>query len=293
MGPGSPSTLFFTSLTLIAFAGNSILCRLALAQHLIDAASFTSIRLFSGAAALLVILLLRDRGRIRPRIRIVTGIALVAYAAPFSFAYLSIPAGTGALILFGAVQVTMIGWDILRGHRLPWQEWCGLALALLGLVGLTLPGAVDPLGAILMAAAGIAWGYYSIYGRGTEDPVQSTAWNFALGVLLVLPFPFIVREQLRWTPEGATYAILSGAVTSGLGYALWYRALRGLTATQAGIVQLLVPVLAAVGGVLLLGETVTVRLVVAGILIFSGVGLAVVVRTKSLEDMKRRRDDGG
>jgi drug/metabolite transporter (DMT)-like permease len=171
----------------------------------------------------------------------------------------------------------MIGWDILRGHRLPWQEWSGLGLALGGLILLTLPGAVDPFGALLMATAGVAWGLYSIYGRGSADPLGSTTWNFVIGALLVIPVPVLFHEGTFLTAEGTIYAILSGAVTSGMGYALWYAALRGLTATQAGILQLLVPVIAAAAGVLLLREQITIRLLLSSVLIFAGVGLAVMV----------------
>jgi len=276
----SPSTLLFTSLALTAFAANSILCRLALADHSIDAASFTTIRLVSGAVALLLIMAFRDRGKARPHFRLLTAFALFAYAAPFSFAYISIPAGAGALILFGAVQATMIGWDLVQGYRLSMREWCGLLLALGGLVVLTWPGAVDPIGAALMSLAGVAWGLYSVYGRGTEYPLRATAGNFAVAALLTIPFEGVFLDGVTLTASGITLAVLSGAVTSGIGYALWYTALRGLTATRAGIVQLLVPVLAATGGVVFLSEVITVRLVAAAAMILPGVTLAFTGRKR-------------
>ncbi|MDH4069223.1 MAG: DMT family transporter [Ignavibacteria bacterium] len=278
------STLFFTSLALTAFAANSILCRLALADQSIDAVSFTTVRLLSGAVMLFLLVSLRDRRVTRPAFRLLTAVALFCYAAPFSLAYVSIPAGAGALILFGAVQVTMIGWDILRGYRLSWREWGGLVLALGGLVILTMPGSVDPGGAMLMAAAGVSWGIYSIYGKGTADPLKGTAGNFAVAMIFTLPLSAFSPQAANVTPAGVLYAAISGAVTSGIGYALWYRALRGLTATRAGIIQLLVPVIAAAGGVALLDESITGRMIIAAALIFAGVGMAVTGRQKAVTE---------
>lgn len=272
------STIVFTSFALTAFAANSILCRLALAGQAIDPASFTTVRLVSGAIALFLLVSLRDRRIVRPSFRLLTAIALFAYAAPFSFAYLSIPAGAGALILFGSVQVTMIGWDIVQGYRLSWREWCGLGLALGGLTALTLPGSVDPLGAALMALAGFAWGIYSVHGRGSKDPLVSTAGNFAVAAFLAIPLQGVFMGGMLVTGNGFALAVASGAVTSGIGYALWYTALRGLTATRAAIVQLLVPLLAAAGGVAFLSETITTRMVFAAALIFAGVGMVMARR---------------
>ncbi|MBX2991245.1 MAG: DMT family transporter [Bacteroidetes bacterium] len=275
-------TFILTSLTLIFFASNSILCRLALAPGLIDAASFTSIRLISGALALAIILAAREKGVPAFQLNWLSAFALFSYAVPFSFAYLRISAGVGALILFGAVQATMIGSHLFEGNRLHVRELIGLLLALAGLAGLTLPGADAPdlLGAGIMAVAGVAWGVYSLRGKGVADPLRATASNFVVSLVFVLPIAAVPVVGRVASSEGILLAIGSGALASGVGYAIWYTALRGLSASQAGIVQLLVPVLAAYGGVLFLDESVTLRLAIAGVAIFSGVTLAVVARTK-------------
>ena len=274
--PITPRTVALTFFTLIAFASNSVLCRLALAPGLIGAGTFTGVRLLSGAIVLLLLVALRGRATA------VQGswgsaVALFAYAAPFSFAYLRIPAGVGALVLFGTVQATMIGSDLLKGKRLRSTELAGLVLAVTGLTVLTLPGvsAPDPAGVGLMVIAGLAWGIYSLRGRAAIDPLKSTATNFSRSLLFAMPLGIASLGYETFTLPGVSYAIASGAMASGLGYALWYTALRGLTATQAGIVQLLVPALAAIGGILLLGESVSVRLLFAGLMILAGVALAV------------------
>ena len=274
--PVTPRTVALTFFTLIAFASNSVLCRLALAPGLIGAGTFTGVRLLSGAMMLMLLVALRGRATA------VQGswgsaVALFAYAAPFSFAYLRIPTGVGALVLFGTVQATMIGSDLLKGKRLRSTELAGLILAVSGLTVLTLPGvsAPDPAGVGLMIVAGVAWGIYSLRGRAAIDPLKSTATNFSRSLLFAMPLGIASLGYETFTLPGVSYAIASGAMASGLGYALWYTALRGLTATQAGIVQLLVPVLAAVGGILLLGESVSVRLLFAGLTILAGVALAV------------------
>ncbi|MFN0157785.1 MAG: DMT family transporter [Bacteroidota bacterium] len=267
------------TLALIAFAANSILCRLALGARLIDAGSFTLVRLLSGAVILAILVALRDRGRPGLHFRWSMAIALAAYAAPFSFAYLRIQAGTGALILFGAVQTTMITGHLLSGKHLHTNEVLGLVLATGGLLVLTLPGATAPdlIGALLMSAAGIAWGIYSLLGRSAVDPLGSTAGNFLLATLMCVPLAAIggVREAL---PTGIAYATASGMLASGVGYAVWYAVLRGLSATRAGIAQLLVPVIAALGGVVFLDETITQRLVISTVMILAGVSLAVLIR---------------
>ncbi len=271
-------TISLTSLALVAFASNSILCRLALGHHLIDAGTFTSVRLVSGAVALVALVALKGQ-----RIQALTmhwqsAVALFAYAAPFSFAYLLIPASAGALILFGAVQTTMIGWDIVQGKRLNKTELIGLVLALSGLVALTLPGAtgLDLAGVGLMTVAGFAWGVYSLLGKGVDDPLRATASNFALSIVFVIPLAALSTGEWNVSRQGLVLAIASGALTSGIGYAVWYAALRGPSSTQAAILQLLVPVLAAIGGVVILDETVSLRLVISGVMIFAGVLLAMV-----------------
>ena len=274
--PITPRTVALTFFTLLAFASNSVLCRLALAPGLIGAGTFTGVRLLSGAMVLMLLVALRGRAT---AVQGTWGsaVALFAYAAPFSFAYLRIPAGVGALVLFGTVQATMIGSDLLKGKRLRSTELAGLVLAVAGLTVLTLPGvsAPDPAGVGLMVVAGVSWGVYSLRGRAAIDPLKSTATNFSRSLLFAMPLGIASLGYETFTLTGVSYAIASGAMASGLGYALWYTALRGLTATQAGIVQLLVPALAAIGGILLLGESVSVRLLFAGLTILAGVALAV------------------
>ncbi|HEX9615554.1 MAG TPA: DMT family transporter [Bacteroidota bacterium] len=274
------STIPIAAATMLAFASNSILCRLALLPGSIDAGSFTIVRLLSGALILIAITAARKDGSWKvPHWR--AALALFCYAAPFSYAYVRIPVGVGALVLFPAVQLTMIGWDIARGKRLHLLEWSGLALAMVGLVVLTLPGvtAPDPIGAGLMATAGISWGMYSLIGRGNKNPGANTASNFLFGLLFALPLLAFSGGSVHVSDVGLTYAIVSGSLASGLGYVLWYRLLPRITATQAGILQLLVPVLAALAGVMFLGEPMTNRLVFAGAAIIGGVALAVVVPT--------------
>jgi drug/metabolite transporter (DMT)-like permease len=254
------------------------LCRLALRSGLADAATFTSIRLASGALMLSLILATARTGRRRPGGSFRSALALFAYAAPFSFAYVRLTTGTGALILFGAVQATMIGRDLIRGARPGAFESLGLALAVAGLIALTAPGlsAPDPLGALLMAIAGMAWGAYSLMGRGVADPLAAAAGNFLRSMALVVPFSLLTMGRWHVEPRGVLLACASGMLASGMGYAVWYAALRGLPATRAAIVQLLVPALAALAGVVFLGETVSLRLVISGAVIFAGVGLAVL-----------------
>lgn len=267
-----------TSIALIFFASNSLLCRLALRGGHIDAGLFTGLRLLSGAIALALILAGRHRGAVKPKGNWISALALFAYAAPFSFAYLELSVGTGALILFGSVQATMIGWDLYKGSRPPVSEWIGLLLALAGLIGLTAPGvsAPDPLGSVFMAVAGIAWGIYSLRGKGSSDPLADTAGNFVVSVAFVIPLVGLTSTGWHISEKGLLLAVASGALASGVGYAVWYAALRGLTATRAAIVQLLAPVIAAGAGVLLLGEEISTRLIVCGAAIVAGVALAII-----------------
>ena len=268
-----------TVLAMLAFAGNSLLCRFALKETAIDAASFTSLRLLSGAVTLWLIVYLRGGGLV------VSGswasaLALFAYAAAFSFAYISLPAATGALLLFGAVQATMIGYGLWSGEHMSPRQWVGLVMALLGLVGLLSPGlSAPPLsGALLMLGAGIAWGVYSLRGRGGGDATAVTAGNFVRAVPMALALSLLAGPVLSVDVEGAWYAVVSGALASGVGYALWYRALPGLRPVSAATVQLSVPVIAALGGVVLLGEAPGVRLVLASLAILGGIALVIVSR---------------
>ncbi|MCA8947971.1 MAG: DMT family transporter [Planctomycetes bacterium] len=274
-----------TVLALLAFAANSLLCRVALAPPAIDPWSFAGLRLGSGA--LVLALLVRQRARVgssSPGRAAVWRRAgwLLLYALPFSLAYVALDAGTGALLLFGSVQLTMLGLGILRGERPRPIEWLAIAGAAAGVVYLVLPGvtAPDPLGAALMVAAGVGWGLYSLAGRHAGEPVAATAAAFSRAALVALPCAAIAFGLSRSaiTARGALLALLSGAVTSGLGYVVWYAALRSLTATRAALVQLAVPPLAVLGGVLFLGERLTTRLLIASVVILSSIALGVLAR---------------
>lgn len=272
-------TALLAAAALTGFAANSLLCRLALGPRLVDAATFTGVRLLSGAVVLALLVFVRS-GAARPSGTWRAAFALFAYAAAFSFAYLALPAGTGALILFGVVQATMIGWGLVGGERLRPIVWLGLGLAVSGLVALTLPGlsAPDPAGALFMAAAGVAWGVYSLLGRGTKDPLAATAGNFLRAVpmaVALLAGVVLFGAVPHATARGLVLAVVSGALASGIGYSLWYAALRHLPASRAAIAQLSVPALAAAGGVALLAEPLTPRLVLAGAAILAGVATAV------------------
>ena len=275
-------TIAYTLFALIAFAANSVLCRLALGPGIIDAASFSTIRLTSGAITLAVITVFVKKGTFRVAGAWPSATLLFLYAVPFSFAYTSLTAGTGALILFASVQATMMLSAIVAGERPhPWQ-WLGLVMALGGLVVLVLPGLTAPplVGAALMAMAGIAWGAYSLRGRGTTDPLGETTSNFIRSVPLVLVVSLVTVPQLKVTAGGILLASSSGAIASALGYVIWYAALARLTATRAAAVQLTVPLLAAAGGIVFLGETVPFRLGVSAFLILGGVGLALAARER-------------
>jgi len=272
-------TLLLTLFALVAFAANSLLCRAAIAHGAIAPLAFTAWRLGAGAVVLGALAWSRRRGFPRPDP--LGALSLLAYAVPFALAYVSLGAGTGALLLFGAVQLTMIGVGLARGERPRPAEWAGLALALVGLFALVRPGitAPAPWAAALMLAAGVAWGVYSLRGRSAPDPLGRTAANFALAAPVALVLPLLAHGPASPTGHGLTgigLAVLSGALASGLGYAGWYAALPGLTRARAGIVQLAVPALAALGGVLFLGEHPNVRLVASAALILGGVGLAVL-----------------
>jgi drug/metabolite transporter (DMT)-like permease len=272
----TPRLVLLTTLALLAFAGNSLLCRMALQQTAIDPASFTLLRLLSGAGMLWALCGLRGSGR-RLGGHWRGALALFVYAAGFSYAYLSLPAGTGALILFGAVQATMLGFGLWRGERLGRRQLCGLALALGGLLGLLLPGASAPAlpGALLMLAAGSAWGGYSLLGRGSAQPLLDTAGNFVRALPPALLLSALCLRGASLDPAGVGLALASGALASGLGYLLWYAVMPALAATTAASVQLSVPVLTALGGVVLLGEAVTWRLLLAAVAILGGIALTL------------------
>lgn len=279
--------LILTSLAMLAFAGNSLLCRAALRDPEIgpalDPATFTAVRLVSGALVLLTILSFSRRGA-RPAARRgswLSAAALFLYAICFSYAYLSLDAGTGALVLFGFVQATMILHALTHGERPGLAAWSGWILAAAGLVLLLAPGARAPngLGATLMAAAGIAWGAYSLLGRSQSNPLESTAANFGRSLAFLPLLVFLAGiGDLSISARGLLLAVTSGALTSGIGYVLWYGAVRILSSMHAALVQLSVPAIAAAGGVMLLGETPTLRLLASGTLILGGISLALARR---------------
>jgi drug/metabolite transporter (DMT)-like permease len=269
-------TVTLTAATLVCFAANSLLCRAALRPRLIDAATFTSIRLVSGAAALALILAVTRRARPAGG-SIGSAFALFLYAAAFSLSYVRIGAGVGALLLFGAVQVTMIGWSVATGARPGPVQWLGIAVALGGLAYLGLPGASapDPIGALLMITAGVAWGAYSLRGRAARDSLAANADNFLRAVPLTIGLSVALLSGRAATGHGILLAVASGALTSGGGYSLWYAVVPTLGATRAAAVQLAVPVLAGLGATALLGESLTARIVISGAAILAGIALTL------------------
>jgi drug/metabolite transporter (DMT)-like permease len=283
-GRSTLQAVALTAAAMLAFAANSLLCRLALQQGGIDPASFGSIRLVSGAITLALVV----RFRVQPppstgRTDWLPAVMLFAYVAFFSFAYLSLSAGTGALILFGAVQLTMLGAGLGSGERFGPVAWLGFVLAAGGLVYLVSPGIAAPplLGAVLMAIAGVAWGVYSLRGRGVADPLAATGRNFMRAVPLALALSLVFLARADADAAGVALAVASGALTSGLGYVVWYAALARLSAMQAATVQLSVPLLAAFGGVLLLSEAITPRLAAASVAILGGIALVLSQKSRN------------
>jgi drug/metabolite transporter (DMT)-like permease len=282
-------TAFLTVLALISFAANSVLCRLALEEPAIDPASYTAVRLITGAITLWLITAFRGNGSFgKSGGSWISAVMLFLYAATFSFAYISLSAGTGALTLFAAVQITMIAVGLYTGERPAILEWLGLFIAISGLIYLVSPGITAPstLGSVLMAIAGSAWGIYSLRGRGASDPIGDTTANFLRTV------PFAVGIVLAWlptltmTPMGFLWAALSGSITSGVGYVLWYAALPHLTATRAATVQLAPAPLAALGGVVFLSEALSLRLVISTVVILGGVAMAISRRKATPEQQE-------
>ncbi|GAA0704890.1 DMT family transporter [Dokdonella soli] len=275
-------TIVLTAMAMLAFAANSLLCRLALQQGNIDPTSFANVRLISGAIALAVIVRLRSERSSPGHVDWLAAAMLFAYVAFFSFAYLTLPAGTGALILFGAVQLTMFSAGLRSGERFGPVAWLGFTLAVAGLVYLVSPGVAAPpfLGSALMAIAGVAWGVYSLRGRGVADALATTAGNFARAVPLALALSVLFVANVHADAVGAALAIASGALTSGIGYVIWYAALRKLSSMRAATVQLSVPLIAAVGGVAFLSEAITPRLAAASVAILGGIALVLTSRSQ-------------
>jgi len=278
-------TIGLTALALIAFAANSVLCRLALDGGLMDAASFTEVRLLSGALMLgLIFALQKNKTQtLKASGSWLASLMLFIYAVTFSYAYIALDIATGALILFAAGQITLILAALFLGSRLSLLEWSGLLLAFMGFVYLMLPSATTPSwsGFVLMSISGVAWGFYTLMGKGSTHPLADTTSNFMrsipmLGVLLLFSF-----EYMQLSGLGLFYAVLSGAIASGLGYTIWYMALENLKTIHAAVVQLLVPVLAAVGGYMVMNEDITLRLFIAAAIILSGILLVMLQRNKA------------
>lgn len=276
--------LYLTLLALIAFAANSILCRLALYDGLMDAGTFTAFRMMSGAVMLGVIFSFRKQQQgLRVSGSWLAASLLFVYAITFSYAYIALDIATGALILFAAGQVTLILFVVFLGGRLSVLEWVGLFLAFMGFVYLMLPSATTPswYGFILMSISGVAWGFYTLQGKGSKQPLTDTASNFIGCLPLVVLLMLLSFEYTHFNMQGMWYAVLSGAIASGVGYTIWYMALEKLETIHAAVVQLFVPVLAAVGGLLFLDEVITMRLLLSGSIILCGILLVILQRNKA------------
>jgi len=278
-------TVVFTGMALMAFAANSVLCRLALGDRLIDGASFTIVRLLSGAVVLALIVTLRGSRKSLFRKGIFSGswyssVMLFLYATTFSYAYLTLDTATGALILFGAVQIAMLLSAVMAGDRLCWIEWAGVGVAVAGFVYLMLPGATSPDigGFVLMVIAGVAWAIYTLRGRGSARPLLDSAYHFIRTLPFVLVLSLVTMADAHYSAHGVWLAMVSGGVASGMGYAIWYVAIGGMSAIQASVVQLLVPLIAAIGGAIWIAEMVGLRLIVAGVMILGGILMVVLGR---------------
>jgi len=276
-------TFMYTAFALIAFATNSVICRSALGHSTIDPASFTTLRLVSGVVVLWALArIFKKKTGVKNSGSWGSATMLFLYAITFSYAYVNLSVSTGALILFGSVQATMILMGLWNGERPRVFEWLGLTIALAGLVYMVLPGLEAPplSGVFLMTTAGISWGVYSIRGRGVNNPVAVTEDNFLRSVPFVFASSLFFLPSLEISKEGMFLAILSGGFTTAMGYVLWFSAIRNLTATRAASVQLFVPVIAAIGGVLFLSESITFRLILSTVLIVGGIGSNLFVRNR-------------
>ncbi|MFT7484511.1 MAG: drug/metabolite transporter (DMT)-like permease [Candidatus Paceibacteria bacterium] len=280
--PGPQRTLVLTVLALFAFAGNSVLCRLALGDGAIDAASFTIVRLLSGAIVLSLLCRMRSTSARETRGGWTSACVLCIYAIAFSFAYTTLQTGVGALILFGTVQLTMLTVAVAGGERISLGEWVGVSVALSGFAYLVLPGASAPpvMGSMLMALAGIGWGSYTLLGRGSSDPMGDNARTFVHSLPILALLAVVRIGQEHYSAPGIAYAVTSGAIASGVGYTLWYSALRGLSTTTAAVVQLSVPIIAAGGGVLFMNESISPRLALSAGLILGGIGWVTLAASR-------------
>jgi len=279
--------LFLTMLALIAFAANSILCRLALYEGLMDAGSFTAVRLMSGALMLGLIFSLRKQQQQQHNLQSsgswLASLLLFIYAITFSYAYIALDIATGALILFAAGQMTLILAALFLGSRLSLLEWLGLLLAFSGFIYLMLPSATTPSwgGFVLMSISGVAWGFYTLMGKGSIQPLADTTSNFMRSIPMVILLMLFSFEYTHLNAQGLLYAVLSGAIASGVGYTIWYMALEKLQTIHAAVVQLLVPVLAALGGMMLLSEPITIQFIISSMIILSGILLVILQRNKA------------
>ncbi|GEQ96375.1 hypothetical protein JCM17844_00120 [Iodidimonas gelatinilytica] len=282
MRSSQPRVFFGTLVTLIAFAANSVLCRMALQQEALSPATFTGLRLLSGAVMLALLMGMRPQGwsQMRTHLSVSSACALLVYAAAFSYAYIVLDTGTGALIAFAAVQLSMIGGAVMAGARLSKQEWLGAVIAMGGLTWFLLPGATapNPFGAVLMGISGLAWGVYSLKGGKSRNPLAATAGNFIVATVIALPVLFLLGDMGDISTNGAGLAIASGAITSGLGYAIWYAVLPLMRPHIAAISQLSVPLIATLGGVLFVGETISLRFAIASLIVLGGLMLVVINR---------------
>lgn len=280
-------TIILTGLALIAFAANSVLCRLALGNEAIDPSSFTVIRLLSGAIVLLIIIsATRNTTRLSSKGSWTASFMLFLYAVTFSYAYVSLDTATGALILFGSVQITMILLSLISGSRLHITEWTGVVISFTGFIYLILPGISTPsvIGFILMTVAGIAWGIYTLKGLGSKSPLMDTAYNFLRTTPLVVLLAIFTMNNINYSSEGIVLALLAGGVTSGIGYTIWYIALGGLSSTQAAVLQLSVPVIAAFGGVIFVSEAITFRLTISATMVLGGILIVVLGKYYSTQN---------
>lgn len=290
LGKGSTShylkTIGYTVAALIAFAANSVLCRLAIKDNMIDPSSFTLIRLLSGVLMFAIILRLKSAYTSDTPVykngSWKAALMLFLYALTFSFAYISLDTGTGALVLFGAVQLTMIASAIISGNKVRFSEWLGILISFSGLVYLVYPTITTPsiFGFVLMIMSGIAWGIYTIFGRGSANPFRDTAFNFKLTMPFVLVLAIVAIPSINISFEGLVLAVLSGAFASAIGYTIWYIALGRLSVIEAAVVQLSVPVFAAAGGILFVSETITARLILSSILVLGGILIVVLGKYK-------------
>jgi len=272
-------TIILTGLALIAFAANSVLCRIALGNEAIDASSFTVIRLLSGAFVLLIIISTTGRAKeVSTKGSWAASFMLFLYAVTFSYAYISLDTGTGALILFGSVQITMIFLSHLSGTRLLITEWTGVVIAFIGFIYLILPSVTMPSvsGFLLMTVAGIAWGFYTLKGRGSKNPLMDTAYNFIRTIPFILILAISTIDNINYSSEGIVLAVISGGITSGIGYTIWYVALGGISSTQAAVLQLSVPVIAALGGVVFASESITFRFTISAAMVLGGILVVVL-----------------